>query len=107
MARKDARKQREFFLLTRYVTRPLAYPIAVACVRLGITPNQVTLAGGGLWMLSLPLTILAGASGAAKTGSDTAAGSLPQAAISEAAARLRILYIRDSTERTTLCGPEV
>ena len=53
-------KPDECFLLTRYVTRPLAYPIAVAAARLGVSPNAVTLVGGSLWVGSIVLLLLGG-----------------------------------------------
>ncbi len=48
-------KTDESSLLVHYVYRPLAYPIAKAAHRLGMTANQMTVISGLCWILSLPL----------------------------------------------------
>lgn len=53
-------KSDESSLLVHYVYRPLAYPIAKAAHRLGITANQMTVLSGLCWILSLPLFPMGG-----------------------------------------------
>ena len=53
-------KSDESSLLVHYVYRPLAYPIAKAAHRLGITANQMTVFSGLCWIVSLPLFFLGG-----------------------------------------------
>ena len=53
-----ASKPDEPALVTSLFARRLAQPIAVAAVRLGISANAVTVAGGLCWVLSLPLPAL-------------------------------------------------
>ncbi len=53
-------KSDESSLLVHYVYRPLAYPIAKAAHRLGITANQMTAFSGLCWIVSLPLFVMGG-----------------------------------------------
>lgn len=53
-------KSDECALITEMFARRLAYPVACLAQRLGIPANTVTLLGGGCWMLSVPLVVLAG-----------------------------------------------
>ena len=53
-------KEDEFFLLTKLISRKLAYPFALLFCRLGISANAVTIAGGSLWVLSAAAMVLAG-----------------------------------------------
>lgn len=53
-------KKRENYLLTAWITRRLAYPIAWLAYRLGICPDAVTITGGLCWVASVPLLIVAG-----------------------------------------------
>ena len=55
-------KPREVFLLTYYVTRPLANPVARCLAKAGIQPNTVTFVGGISWILSVLVVLWAGAS---------------------------------------------
>ena len=55
-------KSDESSLLVHYVYRPLAYPVAKAAHRLGITANQMTVFSGLCWIVSLPLFVLGGLS---------------------------------------------
>jgi phosphatidylglycerophosphate synthase len=55
-----SRKRNEGYLSTEFVTRPLAYPVALLARRLGMTPNAVTLLGGILWVVSVPVFALGG-----------------------------------------------
>ena len=48
-------KSDESSLLVHYVYRPLAYPIAKAAHRLGISANQMTVFSGLCWIVSVPL----------------------------------------------------
>ena len=57
---EKSKKTDEFFLITRYVSRRLAYPLAVLCHRAGLSANAVTIVGGLLWIASVPTLIGAG-----------------------------------------------
>ena len=50
---EKSKKPEEFFLITQYLTRRLAYPLALLFRRLGFTANAVTMLGGVSWMISL------------------------------------------------------
>lgn len=56
----SSRKPDEPALVTALFSRRLAEPFARLAVRLGISADAVTVAGGLCWMLSLPLAPLAG-----------------------------------------------
>ncbi len=53
-------KPDECALITEVFARRLAYPVACLAHRLGVRANTVTLLGGGCWMLSVPMVVLAG-----------------------------------------------
>lgn len=53
-------KSDESSLLVQHFYRPLAYPIAKAAHRLGITANQMTVFSGLCWIVSVPLFVLGG-----------------------------------------------
>lgn len=57
---KRSTKRNEFFLSTRFLTRPLAYPVALLAERIGLSPNAVTVVGGMLWVASVPLFVMGG-----------------------------------------------
>jgi len=52
---KSSRKDNETIFLTRFFTRPLAYPVARIAAWMGLSPNTVTLLGGSAWIASIPL----------------------------------------------------
>ena len=56
----SSRKPDEPALVTALFSRRLAEPFARLAVRLGISADAVTVAGGLCWMASLPLAPLAG-----------------------------------------------
>lgn len=51
-------KPDECALITELVARRLAYPVALAAKRLGLSANAVTLMGGGCWVVSAPTMLL-------------------------------------------------
>ena len=56
----QSRKPDEFFLITHFLSRRLAYPLALLFRRLGFSANAVSILGGLCWVASVPLIILAG-----------------------------------------------
>ena len=54
-------KPGEFFLVTHYLSRRLAYPLALLFRRLGLSANAVTVLGGLCWLASVPAAAAAGA----------------------------------------------
>ena len=61
MSRYDiSKKPDEFFLITHFVSRRLAYPLALVFHKAGFSANAVTILGGLCWLLSVPAIILAG-----------------------------------------------
>lgn len=57
---KKTRKPDECALITELWARQLAYPLALAAQRMGLTANAVTLLAGGCWLASVPLMVWAG-----------------------------------------------
>ena len=57
---RSSRKPDEPALVTELFSRRLAEPFARLAVRLGISADAITVAGGLCWMISLPLAPLAG-----------------------------------------------
>jgi|GEM_PF-2116905 len=55
-----SKKPDEFFLITHFITRRLAYPLARLFQRIGLSPNAVTVIGGLTWVSSVITALLAG-----------------------------------------------
>ena len=59
---EKSKKADEPFLITQYVSRALAYPLAVCFYRLRVSANVVTILGGLSWVMSV-VTIIFGGQG--------------------------------------------
>jgi len=57
---EKSKKADEPFLITRYVSRGLTYPLAVFFCRLGVSANAVTILGGLSWVLSVVTIVFGG-----------------------------------------------
>ena len=55
-----SKKSDECFLITRYVSRWLSYPVALFFRKLGFTANAVTILGGSCWVASIPVFMWSG-----------------------------------------------
>lgn len=57
---EKSKKPDEFFLITHYVSRRMAYPLALLCRRAGLSANAITVMGGLSWVASVATILLAG-----------------------------------------------
>ncbi len=55
----SAKKADEVFLLTKYFSRAVTYPVALFFVKCGVGPSVVTLLGGVAWVFSIPSIVMA------------------------------------------------